>query len=203
MTYVWDLPYPHSESNAGMKVLSQIVRGWQWSGTATFQTGTPETIADGFDANGDLRASDRPNLSNPNAPFNSIGIDGFQLGLTATPGTIFGPIQDCLNGLSTCVAQDPSNFHFVIPGEGFGNLGRNTFVGPGQMFYNTSVQRTFKFLERQSITFRMELFNAFNHPNLFTDGGVNSFNLLNSNFDNIDSTIDGNRQIKFWLKYSF
>jgi hypothetical protein len=49
----------------------------------------------------------------------------------------------------------------------------------------------------------MELFNAFNHPNLFTDGGVNSFNLLNSNFDNIDSTIDGNRQIKFWLKYSF
>jgi hypothetical protein len=203
MTYVWDLPYPHSESNAGMKVLSQIVRGWQWSGTATFQTGTPETISDGFDANGDLRASDRPNLSNPNAPFNSIGIDGFQLGLTATPGTIFGPIQDCLNGLSTCVAQDPSNFHFVIPGEGFGNLGRNTFVGPGQMFYNTSVQRTFKFLERQSITFRMELFNAFNHPNLFTDGGVNSFNLLNSNFDNIDSTIDGNRQIKFWLKYSF
>ena len=203
MTYVWDLPYPHSESNAGMKVLSQIVRGWQWSGTATFQTGTPETIADGFDANGDLRASDRPNLSNPNAPFNSIGIDGFQLGLTATPGTIFGPIQDCLNELSTCVAQDPSNFHFVIPGEGFGNLGRNTFDGPGQMFYNTSVQRTFKFLERQSITFRMELFNAFNHPNLFTDGGVNSFNLLNSNFDNIDSTIDGNRQIKFWLKYSF
>ena len=35
------------------------------------------------------------------------------------------------------------------------------------------------------------------------DGGVNSFNLLNPNFGNIASTINGNRQIKFWLKYSF
>jgi hypothetical protein len=26
---------------------------------------------------------------------------------------------------------------------------------------------------------------------------------LNSNFGNIASTINGNRQIKFWLKYSF
>jgi len=64
------------------------------------------------------------------------------------------------------------------------------------------VQRSFRFLEHQAVTFRTEFFNAFNHPNLFTDGGVNSFNLLNSN-GNIASTINRNRQIKFWLKYSF
>jgi outer membrane receptor protein involved in Fe transport len=203
LSYVWELPYPHSTDNAGIKVLSQITRGWQWSGTATFQSGSPETISDGFDVSGDGRASDRPDLGSASAPFTSIGIDGTQLGLTSTPGTFFGPIQDCLNGEPTCVAQSASSFRFIIPASGYGNVGRNTFIGPGQMYYNTSVQRTFKFLERQSIAFRVEFFNAFNHPNLFTDGGVNSFNLLSSNFGNIASTVDGSRQIKFWLKYSF
>ena len=202
-TYIWDLPYPHREDNLGMKILSQVTRGWEWSGTATFQTGSPETINSGFDVNGDGRASDRPVLGSETAPFTSIGIDGTQLGLTATPGTFFGPIQDCLNGLSTCVASPSSSFRFIIPASGLGNVGRNTFIGPGQMYYDTAVQRSFKFLERQSLTFRAEFFNAFNHPNLFTDGGVNSFNLLSPNFDNIASTINGNRQIKFWLKYAF
>ena len=72
-----------------------------------------------------------------------------------------------------------------------------------QVFYDTSVQRSFRFLEHQALPFRTEFFNAFNRPNLFTDGGVNSFNLMNPNFGNIASTINGTRQIKFWLKYSF
>jgi len=206
MTYIWDLPSVHGGDHFATKMLSQVTRGWQWAGTATFQTGAPETISDGFDLNGDGHANDRPNLGNPHAPFTSIGIDGTQLGLSATPGTFFGPIQDCLNGAPTCVAQPAANFRYLIQASGFGNVGRNTFVGPGQVFYDTSVQRSFRFLERQSVTFRAEFFNAFNHPNLFTDGGVNSFNLLNSNFGNIASTIgsiNGNRQIKFWLKYSF
>jgi outer membrane receptor protein involved in Fe transport len=203
MTYIWDLPYIHGGDHLATKVLSQVTRGWQWAGTATFQTGAPETISDGFDVNGDGHAQDRPNLGNPSAPFTSVGIDGTQLGLTTTPGTFFTVTQGCLAKASTCMEQPASNFRYLIQASGFGNVGRNTFIGPGQVFYDTSVQRSFRFLERQSLTFRTEFFNAFNHPHLFTDGGVNSFNLLNSNFGNIASTINGNRQIKFWLKYSF
>jgi hypothetical protein len=62
---------------------------------------------------------------------------------------------------------------------------------------------SFRIAEGHSLTFRMELFNAFNHPDLFTNGGVNSYVLLNPNFGDIDSTISGNRTIKFWLKYAF
>ncbi|MGB8660479.1 MAG: TonB-dependent receptor [Candidatus Acidiferrum sp.] len=207
MTYIWDLPYPHGGDNMGMKVLSQVVRGWQWAGTATVQSGAPETIADGFDVNGDGHANDRPNLGSMSAPFSSIGIDGTQVGLAATPGTFFGPIQACLSSEpaqeALCVAQPASSFRYLFQASGFGNVGRNTFIGPGQMYYDTSIQRSFKFLERQSVTLRVELFNAFNHPNLFTDGGVNSYDLLSPNFGNIASTIDGNRSIKFWLKYAF
>ena len=204
-TYIWDVPYLHKESNMGMKVLSQVTRGWQWAGTVTAQTGAPETISDGFDAIGTGRASARPSIGSASAPFKSIGIDATQFGANVPVGTVFlGPIQACLNGSPSCVPQPASNFHFIIEGPGvLGNVGRNTFVGPGQWFYNTSVQRTFKFLERQSLTLRAEFFDAFNHPNLFTDGGVNSFSLLSSNFDNIASTITDNRQIKFWVKYAF
>jgi hypothetical protein len=208
-TYILDLPYPHDESNWGMKTLSYVTRGWQWSGDATFQSGSPETIFDGFDANGDGHSgNDRPNLGNPNAPMTSVGIDGTQFGFTSTPGTIY-PIQPCLNGTPACVPEPASTFRYIIQpagANGFsadGNLGRNTFYGPGQMFYDTAVQRSFKFLERQSFTVRTEFFNAFNHPNLFTNGGVNSYDLLSPNFADIASTISGNRQIKFWLKYSF
>ena len=89
MTYIWDLAYIHGGDHLATKVLSQVTRGWQWAGTATFQTGAPETISDGTDVNGDGHAQDRPNLGNPSAPFTSVGIDGMQLGLTTTPGTFY------------------------------------------------------------------------------------------------------------------
>jgi outer membrane receptor protein involved in Fe transport len=215
MTYIWDLPYRHDPQSGAMKVLSYVTRGWQWAGTFTVQSGAPETINDGFDNNGDGRSGDRPDLGNPTVPINYSAAC-----LTANPAT-----STCNSGVgfsfdgvhfvdfNTNFGGDPlggtaftatkNQFHYVVINGQLGDVGRNTFIGPGQWFYNTSVQRSFKFLERQSITLRMELFNVFNHPNLFTDGGVNSYSLANSNFMNVASTINGNRQVKFWLKYAF
>jgi hypothetical protein len=209
-TYVWDLPSIHHPDNMAMNILGYVVNGWNWSGTFTAQTGNPETIATGLDLNGDAHSgNDRPSIGNPSAPFTSVGIDGSQLG--APVGTIF-PYQDCLNGLPTCVPQPAANFHFIVPAVGVqGNLGRNTYIGPGQWFYNTGVARTFKLHERHQLTFRAEFFNAFNHPNFFTDapgvvGGAGTniiFDAAGANFGQFAQTIAGGRQIKFWLKYSF
>jgi hypothetical protein len=179
------------------------------------QSGAPETINDGFDNNGDGRSGDRPDLGKPSVPINYSAAC-----LTANPATSTcnSGVGFSLDGVhfvdfNTNFGGDPlggtaftatkNQFHYVVINGQLGDVGRNTFIGPGQWFYNTSVQRSFKFLERQSITLRMELFNVFNHPNLFTDGGVNSYSLANSNFMNVASTINGNRQVKFWLKYSF
>jgi hypothetical protein len=92
-----------------------------------------------------------------------------------------------------------------------GTLGRNTYIGPGQWFYNTSIARSFQLHERHQLTFRAEFFNAFNHPNFFTDApgiangaGQNLiFNAVLPTFGDFAETIAGGRQIKFWLKYSF
>jgi hypothetical protein len=139
------------------------------------------------------------------------GIDGTWLGLNATPGTFYS-IANCVNG-STCIPQSANSFHFLIPAPGtpFGNVGRNTYFGPGQTFWNTSVQKRFDLpfgkLEQQALTFRCEAFNVLNHPTLQTPsatlGTPSTLNLLDPLFADNAATINGGRTIKFWLVYSF
>lgn len=205
LTYVWDLPFVHGENNRFSSVLSAVTRDWQTSGIFTWSTGAPETFNDGFDVNGDGHGgNDRPNLGNPAAPLTAIGIDGTQLGLTTTPGTFFGPnVQDCLNQAPTCVPTPVSQLHFLIPASGLGNVGRNTFISPGFQTYNLTVQRAIKLpvhdLQGQQILVRGEFLNAFNHPNL----GIPSLNLTGGNFLNEAGTINGGREIRILLRYSF
>ena len=84
-----------------------------------------------------------------------------------------------------------------------GNVGRNSVFGPGQIYFDTAIQRDFPIhlwkLESQKLSFRTEMFNAFNHPNLFTP----TYIMIDPNFGNTAITISGGRQIRFWLKYSF
>ena len=205
LTYVWDVPFVRGSSNRFSSALQAITRDWQTSGILTWSTGAPETFNDGFDVNGDGHGgNDRPKLGNPAAPLTAIGIDGTQLGLTNTPGTFFGPnIQACLNGAPTCVATPASSFHFLIPPSGLGNVGRNTFISPGFQTYNLTVQRSFKIplhdVQRQQLLLRGEFLNAFNHPNL----GIPSLNLIGGNFLNEAGTINGGREIRVLLRYSF
>jgi hypothetical protein len=91
----------------------------------------------------------------------------------------------------------------VIPFFRPGNVGRNSVFGPGQIYFDTAIQRDFPIhlgkLENQTLSFRTEMFNAFNHPNLFTP----TYLMIDPNFGNTAITINGGRQIRFWLKYSF
>ena len=205
LTYVWDVPFVHDSGNRFSSALKAITQGWQTSGIFTWSTGAPETFNDGFDVNGDGHGgNDRPNLGNPAAPLTAIGIDGTQLGLTNTPGTFFGPNpQDCINRAPTCVAGPASSFHFLIPASGLGDIGRNTFISPGFQNYNLTVQRSFRIpvhdLQRQQLLVRGEFLNAFNHPNL----GIPSLNLTGGNFLNEAGTINGGREIRILLRYSF
>jgi outer membrane receptor protein involved in Fe transport len=210
MTWVWDVPGTRMHDNLAESALSYVTSGWQWSGTATIQTGSPEVIHDGFDANGDGHSQDRPSIGNASLPQTSRGIDGVFLGLTGTPGTYFD-IETCFVLGTACNPQPASAFHYIITTSPTGGtVGRNTFIGPGQWFFNTSVQRSFKIpvwhMEQSRLTFRTEFFNAFNHPNQYTDA-LGFFpdvtDMLSGDFLNLGKTVQGGRQIRFWLKYQF
>jgi hypothetical protein len=53
-----------------------------------------------------------------------------------------------------------------IVSDAIGNLGRNTVRGPGAVFLNVSVARTFPIRERLKFQVRADAFNALNHTNL-------------------------------------
>lgn len=210
LTYIWDVPYVHSSSNSAMAALKAITRDWQTSGTATFSTGSPQTIASGYDTLGDGRGTnDRPNLGNLTAPFTAIAVDGANpnFAITATPGTYFelSNAQGCKSNVSTCVPVSPSNYHWLIPASGLGNVGRNTIETPGFQSWNMSLQRTIKFTERYSFTLRGEFYNVFNHGNLGVNGvGTSpSYTLSNPDFFNVPGSLNGGRTVRIFAKFFF
>jgi hypothetical protein len=86
-------------------------------------------------------------------------------------------------------------------GTGFGNAGRNIFMGPGQVNFDLALRKAFPLnKEQQKIEFRTELFNAFNHPQF---GNPGSAKTSTASFGVISSTVVAPRIIQFALKYQF
>ncbi len=194
VAYVWQVPFFQQNT-----ILRALTDQWHWSGIATIETGTPNTVTPGFDNIGDAHLNGRPNLVNASAPLNSLGVDGRFVGNVA--GTTYD--LTCVLTKPSCSPEPINTFHFVVPFGVPGNVGRNSLFGPGQIYFDTAIQRDFPVhfwkLDRQTLSFRLDMFNAFNHPNLFTP----SYTMNDPNFNNTAITIKGGRQIKLWLKYSF
>jgi len=199
LAYVWQVPYVHH--NAFLRALTDE---WDWSGIATIESGTPNTVVIGFDniGNGHYGTA-RPDLANPAAPLDSLGVAGGDFSVPGFVSTDYYPFLCWYYQTSPCAPEPLPAFHFYVPNGGPGNVGRNSLFGPGQIYFDTAIQRDFPIhiwkLENQTLSFRTDLFNAFNHPNFFTP----SYTMLDPNYNNTAITISGGRQIKFWLKYSF
>jgi hypothetical protein len=204
VAYVWEIPYFHNNG-----FLRALTDRWQWSGIASIESGTPNTVEIGLDNIGNGHANSRPDLSNPAAPLNSFGVNG---GYFGSPNFVDGQYYDFLcwynsffGGPTSCPTRPLNAYHFIVPEGVPGNLGRNSQFGPGQIYFDTSIQRDFPIhfggFENQTLSFRADFFNAFNHSNLFTP----SYTMFDINFNNTAITVNSNggRQIKFWLKYSF
>jgi outer membrane receptor protein involved in Fe transport len=215
LTWVYDLPGLHGDSGA-VRALKSVTNGWQVSGTASFESGAPETIhLENFDVNGDFSGfNDRPSLGNPKVPINysaaclnpagtcDTGV-GFSLdGVNFTDfNSSFG--TDPTTGAFTAKA---SNFRYLVVLGKNGNVGRNTFYNPGRQDWAIAAQKEFKILERQALLLRLEAFNPFNHPNLGGgEDGVPSVSgsITSPNFINTAVTSVGGRSIKFFVRYSF
>ena len=97
---------------------------------------------------------------------------------------------------------NPHAFLQPPPNSGFyGDVGRDTFLGPGLATWDFSVLKDIKFRESLGLQFRAELFNLlnranFNTPNLivFTPSGVSG------TAGAITSTSTTSRQVQFGLK---
>jgi hypothetical protein len=127
-----------------------VLGGWQLAGIAIFQTGLPFSVIS--------------TAAYPKGDFNSDGLN-YDAPNTPTFGNSLSTSRsNFINGLFPASA-------FPIPAAGKeGDLGRNTFTGPGLANVNLNVVKTahIPFFVREGATLQLrgEIFNLFNRVNL-------------------------------------
>ena len=154
--YTYNIPWFRSSP----RVLEHIFGGWRWSGFTELQSGQPFTIRIGADALGiGSPVSARPNY-NPNGVLIEDPVTGnlrtFVIPLDDT-GIVTAPhVTDPGNGAITFLR------HSMTSG---GNLGRNTFRGPGYSNSNMSLAKLITLPGERELEIRGDFINVFNHDN--------------------------------------
>ena len=225
LNYVWQLPGQNLKGAMGA-----IAGGWSLNGIWQFQTGAhwepfttagadPDnattgktcTVADISGGNcvnfgGDFSLSHGRN-TRPDATVARVGGVGHDSWANGWGDTQVGPTTFTTTGpaitfSSPCLACA-------------GNLGRNTFVGPGNWQADMTLSKTFKITERVNMKFDANAFNVFNRTNFIlatagggannqyahTDPNTGAF-VASGNFGQAAGTLKP-REMQFGLKFSF
>jgi hypothetical protein len=131
----------------GSGAAKRITKDWQVSPLVTLFTGNPIQLTDGGkDISQSLQLLDRPNVILPDQVYPS----------QKTVQEWFNPAAfQCAGSNAACT---------VSSGQ-FGNLGRNSVYGPGQINLALALSRQFHIGERWRMEFRSDVFNILNHGN--------------------------------------
>ena len=189
--YIWNVPGPTGGA------WKHLLGGWSMAGIATFQSGAPFTVENGFDRNNDGLTNDRPDIGNPAAPVDTRAVQ-----------TLFSGPGSCLTGYrnpdnNTCVT--PDQVHWV-EGTGLPNastVGRNTLRAGGVNDFDLSLFKSFPIGEQRRLEFRWEALNAFNHPQFTQIPESQVFGSPASRFLNRDFTNSGIRSMWAQVKFVF
>jgi hypothetical protein len=199
LTYQYQLPLK------GNGALGKAVGGWGVSGVTTVQAGNPLTFFDN-------RAGSIYGTPGSGTIEQTMDTATLCPGFTYSQIATSGRIQDRLGSVTNPNA--PRFFNpgaFCAPpsignGTGFGNTGIGIVRGPGQANFDFSVTKITRISERQSVLFRAEFFNLFNHPQfaipaypIVNNGAVFSSGQLGI----INQTSVSPRLIQLALKYQF
>jgi Carboxypeptidase regulatory-like domain len=140
---------------------NQILGGWRMSNIVVLQSGTPFTVYTSAAFNPVLDSGGNViGLKPGSGDFNADGY-GYDVPNAPAKGTVStGSRSDFIKGFASASA-------FVTPALGSqGNLGRNTYFGPGLANVNTGFAKTVHFRERYALEIRADVFNLFNRVNL-------------------------------------
>jgi hypothetical protein len=183
---LYELPFGRGQrfANGSSGFASAAISGWSVSSIVTAQTGFPFTPQLSYNPSnsGDTRNPVRPFL-NPN--FTGPVVLG-------NPNQWFNP---------NAFIAPPATIGF------YGNVGRNTYIGPGLTTWDFSLLKDTKIREQLNLQFRAEIFNLLNHanfntPNLivFTPPTATNPSGLSGTAGVISSTSTSSRQVQFALK---
>ncbi|MBI4481587.1 MAG: TonB-dependent receptor [Acidobacteria bacterium] len=176
----WDLPFGPGRrwASSASGAAAHLVGRWQLNSITTLATGSPVNINMSGNRSRDLDGSDRPDLA---------------------PGASNNPV------LGGAVRYFDGSVFLAPPAGYYGNLGRNTLIGPGFATLDLSLIKNFQISEEVNLSFRSEFFNVTNRVNF----GIPARTVLDgqgrpiASAGRIDRTRSTARQIQFGLKLTF
>jgi hypothetical protein len=149
---VYELPFGKGKKYMGdsSKAIDYAVGGWQLSNTTNWSSGLPWTPS--FNECG---PEQDVGICRPNKGSGSLKVGVGSLDPVHHSRTYFIPVPDIVTSPGV----------FTDPGSGnLGNVGRNSYHGPGGFYSDLSVSKLFPITERVKLKFVMDGFNIFNHP---------------------------------------
>ncbi|MDA2938398.1 TonB-dependent receptor, partial [Acidobacteria bacterium AH-259-A15] len=179
--FLLQFAYETSRIGGSTNWAQKIFGSWNISAVTLLKSGTPFTVASGSDSPGfgnvDGRTGDRPMVVDPSVLGHTIGHPDQSERLLPA-----------------------SAFRFInAPQEMWGNLGRNTFRKGRIANLNAALWKNWALQGDWQVTLRAEAINLTNTPQ-FTQPGTT---LTNSNFGQINNTLNDGRTFRFQLRFSF
>ena len=170
-SYLWAAP----EIKRWGWVGKQILSGWQLNGITTLQAGSPFNVTSGVDTNLDGNNNDRPNV-------------------------VGDPILSGGRSRGAKIAEffNTSAFAQLPPDTPYGDVARNSLIGPGYVNTDFSAFKIFTLPKESTLQFRGEIFNLFNNVNLNNPIGV----MTSPKFGQITGS-GSPRIVQFALRYAF
>jgi len=182
LSFIYDIPFKKEQRG----IVGHVLGGWQLNGVQVLTSGNPFTPNENTNLNYGLgntylTSGDRPFISNPSAPVNSVAISAVDAWVT---------FADCCNPVVTpdskvffsvnthsqtgqWVPINPNDVRFIVNAAGsaklfgtpFGNMPRNYLRGPAINQLNMSIFKNTKIGERVRLQLQASAFNVLNHPN--------------------------------------
>jgi outer membrane receptor protein involved in Fe transport len=225
--FLWELPFMREQKGILGRIIGgwqlngifRLQNGIRWTPTHPLASRNPyedgSYMANFFGSGSHFR----PFKGNAAAPVGSVaitdvdaclfyarcGTTGGQPTLRRSPTGFY--LMSALNN-NTFTPVTRNDVQFVVNGPGaarlfgtpFGGVTRNSYQGDRIEVVDFSVFKTFRITETVRFQYRLEMFNALNHP---VFGIPNSINVDNRNFFNFQEQSGGRRQISMSLGIQF
>jgi hypothetical protein len=169
--------------------LGTVLSGWSMSGVTSIQSGTPLTLTDRSAGSVYGRAAPSTITLCPDATPEDL----------VTPGGVTSRLDHWINKSAICAAPIVGSDGVAT---GYGNAVQGIITGPPQNDWDVSVGKSTTvggIREDAALQFRVEFYNAFNHPQFSNPGTT----FGTANFGVITQTSVAPRLIQFGVKYLF
>jgi hypothetical protein len=188
VNYTYDIP----GYNKGNGLAGKLLSGWGLSGLTTVQSGLPINITDSRGSLVFAAGSARAQICPGNTYADLV-----------THGGVESRLNSFFNSSAICPIPVIGAINGVGGSTGYGNLGRNVLIGPGQFNFDAAVikKTTVGGLhENAYLEFRSEFYNLANHPQ-FANPTSNAGSA--ATYGVISATTVSPRIIQFALRYAF